>query len=137
MESLFFYGTLVDPDIFEAVLGRPLANARPVDAVLEGYRAVLVVGRPYPGLVAAPGARAEGILVSGITRQDMDILIRYEDRDMYGVEVKTVRTSDGKEHVTKVFMPKRRIRLSRRQWSLTDWQRRLKRDYLPKIPRFL
>lgn len=130
METLFFYGTLLDPHIAELVLGRPLRSCRPLRGTLDDYRAVLVAGKPFPGLVAQPGMSAAGLLVHGITPEEMEKLVRYEERVMYGVETHPIRTEDGATHTAKVFMPRRRVPLTDIPWDLDTWRRRNKRAYL-------
>lgn len=73
---LFAYGTLVVPRVLEAVTGRVFPG-RP--AVLEGYARFLVAGTSYPGIVAAPGERTEGVLYHGLDRRALEILDRFED----------------------------------------------------------
>ena len=55
---LFVYGTLRDPDLLAAVLGRPLAACEILAAVAPGFRAAHYPNRIYPALIRAPGAAA-------------------------------------------------------------------------------
>lgn len=73
---LFAYGTLVVPRVMEAVTGRVFAG-RP--AVLEGYARYTVAGASYPGIVAAPGARTDGVLYHGLDPEALAVLDRFED----------------------------------------------------------
>jgi len=47
----FFYGTLMDPSVRRAVLGRPVERSRLQRAVLPGFRRVFRRGATYPVLV--------------------------------------------------------------------------------------
>ena len=52
---LFVYGTLRDPQLLSAVLGRPATG---LNAAAPGYAAVHYPGRIYPALVRRPGSAA-------------------------------------------------------------------------------
>lgn len=56
-DALFAYGTLLFPEVFEAVTGR---RGRCAEAVLAGWAALRVRGEVYPGLRRAVGARTPG-----------------------------------------------------------------------------
>ena len=51
--SCFFYGTLIDPDVRAAVLGRLGDRAPAIPDTLAGWQAVGVRGRVYPVIVPA------------------------------------------------------------------------------------
>ncbi|MGO8960909.1 MAG: gamma-glutamylcyclotransferase family protein [Streptosporangiaceae bacterium] len=72
--DLFVYGTLQFSDVMRVLLGRiPDSSA----AALAGWRAAALARRPYPGLVPAAGA-AHGMLVSGLTADEVELLDEYE-----------------------------------------------------------
>jgi len=56
---LFFFGTLLDRELREAVLGRAPPAGAVEPAVACGFRRVAVAGRPYPMLVAAAAGRVD------------------------------------------------------------------------------
>ncbi|MCF6525196.1 gamma-glutamylcyclotransferase [Streptomyces sp. JJ36] len=72
---LFVYGTLRFPEILRRLLGR-VPPAEP--AAVPGWRAAALAGRPYPGLVPAPGAVAPGILLTGLTAGEWAALDAFE-----------------------------------------------------------
>ena len=74
----FFYGTLRDPEVLAAVLGRPLPPRRLVPAWLPGHAARRVVAESYPCLVAAPGERVDGVLADGLGARDAARIAFYE-----------------------------------------------------------
>src|SRR3954470_18740888 len=73
--ALFAYGTLTFGAVVEALLGRrpPVAPA-----VVPGWRAARRPGRPYPGLVPAPGGQAAGLLLFGLTPPEWAVLDSWE-----------------------------------------------------------
>jgi len=90
MPDLFVYGTLRFPEVLDALLGRvpELSPAR-----VEGWRAAALPGRVYPGLVAAPGAVADGLVVHGLDADELELLHAYEDVEYDVVEI---RLADGR-----------------------------------------
>ncbi len=75
---LFVYGTLRDPELLSAVLGRPLAAGEMLAAVAPGFRATHYPNRIYPALIRAPGGAAEGLLLTGLSPFELDLLDQFE-----------------------------------------------------------
>lgn len=72
--KIFLYGTLADPQGFGFCAGRPL-RARPVPAVLPGYRRVLLRFARYPTLRRAPREQVAGVIM----RVNADMLVRLQN----------------------------------------------------------
>ena len=77
----FFYGTLIDPEILQAVLQRSVDPIRREKAVLKGYRRVYRRGTSYPVILADTSAQVEGIVVSALTTRDIMLLTMYEGEE--------------------------------------------------------
>ncbi|MBO8195052.1 gamma-glutamylcyclotransferase [Streptomyces oryzae] len=75
-DALFVYGTLRFRRILAALLGR-VPSGTPATA--SGWRTAALAGRPYPGLVPAPGQTASGLLLSGLSPREWRILDDFED----------------------------------------------------------
>jgi gamma-glutamylcyclotransferase (GGCT)/AIG2-like uncharacterized protein YtfP len=73
--ALFVYGTLMDEERLERLVGRRLPR-RP--ATLEGFTRVLAA-HGYPTIVPQPGSRVEGVLVEGVEATALAALDAYED----------------------------------------------------------
>ncbi len=74
-ELVFAYGSLMFPEVCEAVIGRaPTWSA----AHLEGWFASAVPGALYPALVPRPAAVTDGLLLEGIGEAEIEVLDRYE-----------------------------------------------------------
>jgi hypothetical protein len=85
--ALFAYGTLQFPEVLQALLRR-LPDREP--AQVTGWRvAALGRGRNYPGLVPAPGATTEGMLITGLTAEEWQLIDLYED-DFYDLQQLTL-----------------------------------------------
>lgn len=73
---MFVYGTLLFPEVVAALIGRV---PRTVPAAVDGWRAARLRGRPYPGLVPAPGwGAASGLVLSGLTAAERAIFDDFE-----------------------------------------------------------
>ena len=125
---LFFYGTLLDPDIRRKVIGRVLPPGQLRPATLAGFRRVRAAGKWFPML--APGLAGDtvaGVLALGLTGPELKRVVAYEG-DGYGLKRVTVRLGDGTTARARVFVPLAAggLKPSTEAWDLLDWQRRVK-----------
>jgi gamma-glutamylcyclotransferase (GGCT)/AIG2-like uncharacterized protein YtfP len=77
-QHLFAYGSLVDPRCLDDVLGHPHSGER-LRAQLAGYSRIAPGEFTYPFIVAAPGARVDGVLIMDLSPHDMQLLDTYEE----------------------------------------------------------
>jgi hypothetical protein len=126
----FFYGTLVDPALRRAVLGRMARRLAPVPARLEEFEARLAAGRRYPLVVRRRGAVLPGILMDLPGRAAARISA-YEGPEYRRVR-RTVGTGAGRSVSAEIFLPIARARASRVKWDLDLWRvgsRRRRRSF--------
>jgi gamma-glutamylcyclotransferase (GGCT)/AIG2-like uncharacterized protein YtfP len=90
-ECCFAYGSLICADIMSAVTGQVL-HGEP--ARLDGHVRHPVRGEDYPGVVAQPGGRVDGILYSGLDGAALARLDAFEG-DMYERRQVTVNLVGG------------------------------------------
>lgn len=128
----FFYGTLIDPEVRDLVLGRLARAATAIPATLGGWRAVRVYGRSYPALVRVRDAVAEGVLVAGLPREALDRLVRYEG-PAYDLVVLDVEGADGRSRTARVFVAGESCRVDGRPWSYADWCRRDRKAFIQRL----
>lgn len=76
--KLFVYGTLMVDDVMSAVLRRGVRDLVKRDAVLSDHCRYAVRGKSYPAVVPRLGGRVEGIIVEGITSEDLRRLDEFE-----------------------------------------------------------
>jgi len=101
--NLFIYGTLKDPRVFRAVLGRRLVRRRqeadqvasfcPQEAILDGYTKISP-DHTYLYAVPDPQGRIRGLLVGPLPKDCLDALGHYEGRN-YSRRRVDVQTRDG------------------------------------------
>lgn len=89
--NLYTYGTLMAPDILQAVAGCSLQS---VAASLEGYRRFGIRGEEYPGIIKAKGRNVEGVLYLDVPPRAMARLDLFEG-EMYSREAVMVQPRDG------------------------------------------
>lgn len=121
---LFVYGTLQDPDVLAAVLGRPVDVAVLPVAAAPGYRAIAYPGRVYPALVADPTGAAPGRLLAGLDRLDFDILDAFEGDEYRRTSITVVAAEQS--FAAAAYLPAAVIANAGPAWSLAHWTLRHK-----------
>lgn len=117
---LFVYGTLRDPDLVAAVLGRRLPTVYPARA--PGWKAVHYPRRIYPALVRSPGAAAKGLLVTGLTPFERDLLDAYEGEEYRRTPIATMLSDEPELHEADAYLPVVAVPTDSHEWSLSRWQ---------------
>jgi ADP-ribose pyrophosphatase len=119
MTSLFFYGTLCDPELLEIVLGRKADGIS--QASLPNHQVYWAKEEPFPMIVSEDGATAYGVLVKDVTPEELGRLDFYEG----GFDYKTVvlnTHSAGTDTQALVFFPVAGSWEVGPKWDLADWQ---------------
>jgi gamma-glutamylcyclotransferase (GGCT)/AIG2-like uncharacterized protein YtfP len=117
---LFVYGTLRDPDLLAAVLGRPLRAGGQHIARAPGFRAVHYPGRIYPALVRAPGTAAEGLLLIDLSPFERDLLDAFEGEEYRRAPLAALVEEDLFE--ADAYLPAITVSSAGADWSLSRWQ---------------
>jgi hypothetical protein len=120
---LFVYGTLRDPDLLASILDRPLAPGTVHQARAPGFRAVHYPGRIYPALVRAPGAAAEGLLLTGLTPFERDLLDAFEGDEYRRDTIAAMLADEPELHEADAYLPAIAVADSGEDWQLSHWQR--------------
>ncbi len=94
VNSIFFYGSLRDRDLLEAVLGRPVDPSHLEPARVTGFAALRLATEAYPVLLPAPGRVAEGVIFHQPTEADVARLVFFEEAE-YALMPITVATARG------------------------------------------
>ncbi len=125
---LFVYGTLRDPDLLAGVLARPLNAEALLAAHAPGFAAVHYPNRPYPALVRAPGAAAEGLVLTDLSPFERDLLDAFEGEEYRPTPIPVMI---GEElHEAFAYLPAIAIPANAVPWTLGDWQARHKPSVL-------
>lgn len=120
---IFFYGSLRDEELLALVIGRPdLDGIERRPAFVKDRRIGRVAGQSFPMLFEAPGEKAEGVVVIGLTPEECDRLDFFEDGD-YAITPLSVETEAGPLQAF-VYAPTGRLRDSGEPWDLEAWRAR-------------
>lgn len=131
---LFFYGTLLDPDVQALVLGRALDPGELIAASLHHFRRVYIASRAYPMILPHRGGAVDGVVTGDLSRDDLARIALYEGED-YELERHTVSpaaTDQGSAAAIAAWLyrGRRHARPSTRPWQLAAWQAKEKASYL-------
>lgn len=130
---IFNFGTMRDQRVLQAVLGRDLNHLKIVPGTLVGYEARRIKGEQHPAAVRVAGAELRGIVVSGLTRDDVARINLYEGGD-YGIERRMVHTANGLTEC-QVYIPTRLL-VERQRWDFGLYQRQVP-GYLRLVRRWM
>lgn len=89
MTSVFTYGSLVVPEVWTLVAGRPNDSE---GARLAGYRRRLLFAAPYPGIAERSGEEVDGVLWHGVDPEQLARLDAFEG-EIYDRRVLEVTTA--------------------------------------------
>ncbi|SFD67851.1 nudix-type nucleoside diphosphatase, YffH/AdpP family [Sulfitobacter brevis] len=118
MRNLFFYGSLRHLPLLEIVLGRDASTIETQSLALNDHVVSAVAEGPFPMIEAQSGAQAAGLLVQGLSAQDIDRLDFYEGSFAY--DLLAVKLADGQG--AEVYFPQAGLWTPRGPWSLGEWQ---------------
>ncbi|MFA7431368.1 MAG: gamma-glutamylcyclotransferase family protein [Rhodospirillaceae bacterium] len=121
---LFVFGSLLDGDILDIVLGPGAAAPVQRDlATLTGFRRQRVNGEPFPMLVASDEAVVHGALLKGLGAEAWARLAFYEGRS-YALRVLPVEAGPERRRCSAhVFFATGRLQDSGIPWDLDVWRR--------------
>jgi len=109
--------------MFDAVWDVLIKNTYPrIAARLDGYARVRVKGEVYPALVKAEGGAVDGVLVRGVSAEDISVLDRFEGSCYSRVPV-TVITSQGESRAdTYLFSGKAQLLVTDSEWNAEEFR---------------
>lgn len=127
-ESLFVYGTLLFPDLVRALIGRVPDRTT---AAVAGWRAAALPGRAYPGLVRAAGATARGLVLTGLTAAEWQVIDAFEDG---GYDLTELELVDGRRGWAYTWADD--IAPLPEDWSAEEFAARHLADYVARCARW-
>ncbi|MDF7822959.1 gamma-glutamylcyclotransferase [Pontiellaceae bacterium B12227] len=82
--NLFAYGTLMWPEVLEAVMGRRMTGG---SSTLPGYTRLRAKERHYPVVIQCLEDSVEGVLYTGLTEREFQCLDAFEGEEYDRIEV--------------------------------------------------
>lgn len=116
--EFFFYGTLCHPSLLEVVLGRKVLTE---PAGLGGHLVHWAKDHAFPMILPQAGAVARGVLVRGMTAEDVARLDFYEAGFAFVTRDLTVEAAAG-QVMARVYFAQTGHWTPGAVWSLSDWQ---------------
>lgn len=114
LRAMFFFGSMRDDRVREAVLGHPVEDMPSYYAVLDDHVALVIAGESYPTLRYSFGESLTGKVVEGLTDDDLARIEFWEDNE-YGLAVMTVHDANGTGREALVYAT------SQHESSRTPW----------------
>ena len=118
MRNLFFYGTLRDRPLLEIVMGASGDALDVTPAILPGYKVSSVAEGPFPMIETCVNEAAMGVLVRGLTPDQIARLDYYEGG--FGYDLHQVTLEDGQSG--EVYVPQPDLWTGKGPWDLSEWQ---------------
>jgi len=121
----FFFGLLSDPDILELVISRPPPGQPFSAARLMDRRLYRVENETFPMLTEAPGEAVPGVIVEGLTDNDLARIEFFESLE-YEHRVIEVDLLAGPRIQARAFAATAHAAPATEIWTVEDWRRRHK-----------
>lgn len=118
---LFVYGTLRDPELLAAVLGRRVDPRAVAAAEAPGFRTVHYPGRTYPALIRSAGEAAQGQILLGLSRLERRVLDAYEGEEYRRGLIPVLVEQE--MHEAETYLPTLVIAPTAEAWTLENWQK--------------
>lgn len=96
--KLFVYGSLQHPLVWQRLIGK---NCDEQPAVLKGWKAVKVKNNDYPGLMQLNNEEVSGLIKTGLSKADFEILDAFEGEQYQRVQLVV---TDEKEQSQQVYV---------------------------------
>jgi len=119
--TFFFYGSLMDLELLEAVIDRQASHLFFRPGWLTGYVAETAHGYTFPTLVKQAGSRVDGLITHGLTDDDVARIAYFEDTE-YAPATLDVTTTET-DIAAQVFMATTTLNSSGERWSFDHWRR--------------
>lgn len=127
--NYFFYGTLMDKDVLEAIIGHQVRPNRLEAAILDDFRRVCARGgATYPVILEAKGKTVNGLLFKNVTGAEAQ-KIRIFEGAAYKEDSFAVHTKGGTAYA-EVFIPKSETQGSSMPWDFDAWKLNYKQAFL-------
>ena len=119
MKNLFSYGSLMFPEVMEAIVGvKRFGEA----AQIRDFARYCIREQSYPGIVSEPGKSVSGILYRDLDDESLVLLDRFEGEMYERKEVSAECESGFAEATVYVIAPPSLDLLTNASWSHVDFR---------------
>ena len=120
-QTFFFYGSLMDLELLEAVLGRAPSHLTLLPGWLDGYVAETAARYSFPTLVENRIGRVDGMVAIGLTPADVARIAYFEDEE-YTTVTADIATAES-VIAAQFYVATARLKSSGNPWSFAHWRR--------------
>lgn len=118
--TYFFYGSLMDRELLEAVIDRDSGHLSFTPGMLVGFAAEIAHGYSFPTLVPRDSASVHGLVAHGLHDADIARIVYFEDTE-YAPMAQEIDTDSGRI-TASVFMSTHMLRSSGVPWDFQHWR---------------
>jgi hypothetical protein len=119
--TFFFYGSLMDLELLEAVLDRAAPDLTFTSGWLTGYAAEVADGYTFPTLAERRRNRVDGVVTRGLSREDVARIAYFEDTE-YAPAVLDIATAEG-DIAAHVLMATAALKSTGEPWRFDHWRK--------------
>ena len=122
--TLFFYGTLRDPEVREAVIGDRAKQLNLFDGYLIGYKLFRVKNTNYPLILRDKSSsnKINGLVAMGLDKQVIRKLDMFEGKNYSRDEVSVFCNTDNKVIMAEIYVPKKTLQYAE-EWTYENWHK--------------
>ena len=134
MAAYFFFGSMMDRDVLDLVVGRTVPDADVEPATLAGTRLVRVADESYPAIVPHAGGQVEGMRVRRLTSAESERIAWFEGKE-YASRMVEVTLRSGTPARASVHLPTEALETAGGEgWDFARW-RHNEKDGLMRLAR--
>lgn len=125
----FFFGSLMDGDVAELVLGRRIDARALQPGILHGYERLVVAEESYPALAPRAGGKVAGVVIDRINHAELARMQFFESEEFAPVAC-DIELAAGGYVSAQTFLAREVLQYTDQRWDYGHWQRHEKNDYL-------
>ncbi len=125
----FFFGSLMDRDVAELVLGRRVDPGALRVGLLHGYERRVVAEETYPALAPRAGGKVAGLVLDEVDSADL-ARMQFLESDEFVPAPCEIELASGDYISAHTFVAREVLKYTDQPWDFTRWQREDKQDYL-------
>ncbi len=125
----FFFGSMMDQEVLEIVVGRTVLEEEMITTILPGYRRVGVANESYPALVHTSNQSIEGVLIEDLDASESLRIIYFEGEEYKPEEVQ-LQLKNHKPESAYCFLASADLELVDREWDFESWRTQHLQDFL-------
>ena len=121
-KNLFFYGTLRNEEVREAVIGSQAKNLNLIDGYLIGHKLFKVKNANYPLILrdSSSNNRLYGLIATDLDEGTIRKLDLFEGENYWRTEVSAYRANDSLEIISEIYSPKGSLQYTD-EWTYQEW----------------